>query len=81
MSEGKSSMTFESAMAELESTITALEGGKAPLSELLALYERGVGLIKFCMSELDSTEKKIKLLRVMPNGDTVKTDLGEINDK
>jgi len=74
-------LTFESAVAELEKTVAALEGGKAPLSESMALYERGVKLIKFCMGELDTTEEKIKLLRVMPNGDTEKTNLGDINDK
>jgi exodeoxyribonuclease VII small subunit len=81
MSDSKRELTFEAAMAELEATINALESGKAPLSELLAMYERGVGLIKYCMGELDSTDKRIKLLHVMPDGDTVKTDLGEINDK
>ncbi len=81
MSESKKELTFESALSALETTIAALESGKAPLSELLSLYEHGVSLIKFCMGELDSTQEKIKLLRVMPNGGTATTDLGEINDK
>ena len=34
-------LTFEQAYAQLESVITALEGGEVPLDEAVGLYEQG----------------------------------------
>ncbi|HVX73122.1 MAG TPA: exodeoxyribonuclease VII small subunit, partial [Devosia sp.] len=33
-------MSFEAALSELESIVSRLEGGKAPLAESIAIYER-----------------------------------------
>ena len=41
-------LSFERAMEELESIVTKLEGGKVPLEESVAIYERGESLKRRC---------------------------------
>jgi exodeoxyribonuclease VII small subunit len=53
---------FESAIAELESIVKALEDGDLPLEKSLALYERGVQLSRFCHARLDEAERRIEIL-------------------
>ncbi len=51
--------TFEESVARLDEIVKLLENGKAPLSDLLALFEEGVSIVRFCTAELDEAEKKI----------------------
>jgi len=60
--------TFESALAELEQIVKALEGGDLTLERALTLFERGVELSRFCHERLDEAEKRIEIL----------TDRGEL---
>jgi exodeoxyribonuclease VII small subunit len=53
---------FETAIAELESVVKALEAGDLSLEQSLALYERGVQLSRFCHARLDEAERRIDLL-------------------
>ena len=53
---------FESAIAELESVVKALEEGDLPLEKSLQLFERGVQLSRFCHARLEEAEKRIELL-------------------
>ena len=55
-------MTFEEAMKRLEEIVRKLEGGNALLDESLALYEEGVGLVKFCNDTLDNATAKVRVL-------------------
>src|SRR5260370_40881252 len=41
---GVKKLSFERAMEELEIIVTRLEGGKGPLEESVAIYERGESL-------------------------------------
>jgi exodeoxyribonuclease VII small subunit len=54
--------TFETALAELEQILRALEDGTITLDEGLSRYERGVGLLKVCYGHLRVAESKICLL-------------------
>ena len=54
--------TFEQALAELEQILRDLEDGTTTLEESLARYERGVGLLKTCYTQLQVAEQKIALL-------------------
>ena len=54
--------TFESALAELESILRALEDGSTTLEESLTRYERGIGLLKQCYSQLRDAEQRITQL-------------------
>lgn len=53
-------MTFEAALAELETIVSRLEGGKAPLAESIAIYERGEALKSHCEGLLKAAEARIE---------------------
>lgn len=54
--------TFETAMAELEQILEAIEAGEVPLEETLVKYERGQFLIQHCRTVLGQAEKQIEQL-------------------
>ncbi|WP_316013582.1 exodeoxyribonuclease VII small subunit [Roseobacter sp. HKCCA0434] len=51
-------MSFEAAMAELETVVAKLESGDVALEESIALYERGAALKKHCEARLNAAEEK-----------------------
>ena len=57
-------MTFEEAMAALETVVGQLERGDVPLEQSIALYQRGAALKAHCAAKLKSAEKKVELIRV-----------------
>jgi exodeoxyribonuclease VII small subunit len=64
-------MTFETALGELEQIVGTLEGGKAPLAESIAIYERGEALKSHCEALLKQAEariEKITLRNGVPTG-------------
>ena len=62
-------MSFEQAYRQLEETVQQLEAGNLPLQEVIALYQRGTALVKYCSLHLDNAELSIKTLT--PPGDMV----------
>jgi exodeoxyribonuclease VII small subunit len=54
--------SYEAALAELEQLVGRIESGDLPLEQLLAGYQRGAELLKFCRDKLESVEGQIKLL-------------------
>ena len=56
-------MTFEEAMAALESVVGQLERGDVALEQSIALYERGAALKAHCAAKLKSAEEKVELIR------------------
>ena len=57
---GKNSIkNFEEALQRLDEIVGLLEKGDAPLDESLALYEEGVGLVRFCNEKLKSARQKV----------------------
>ncbi len=56
-------MSFEEAMAALESVVTQLERGEVALEQSIALYERGAQLKAHCAEKLKSAEAKVELIR------------------
>jgi len=61
-------LTYEQALAELDTLIQRLEGGAVNLDEAIACYERASGLAQHCAELLDRTEQKITQLVVGPAG-------------
>jgi exodeoxyribonuclease VII small subunit len=53
---------FESALAELDAIVKALDEGDLPLEKSLELYERGVQLSRFCHAKLEGAERRIEIL-------------------
>lgn len=56
-------MSFEEAMAALESVVTQLERGEVALEQSIALYERGAALKAHCAGKLKDAEEKVELIR------------------
>ena len=55
-------ITFESALARLESLVRALEAGNEDLDASLAAFEEGISLVRFCTEKLEAAEQKVKIL-------------------
>jgi exodeoxyribonuclease VII small subunit len=68
MSEDVKNLSFEEALAELESIISKMESGEARLADSVALYERGVEL----RNRLDSllSDAKMKIEKIQLGGDS-----------
>ena len=57
-----STRDFETALAELETIVKALEEGDLTLERSLQLFERGIELSRFCHSKLENAERRIEVL-------------------
>ncbi len=54
--------SFESALAELEKIVEAMEEGQMPLEQSLGAYKRGAELLKFCQTQLQDAQQQVKML-------------------
>ena len=61
-------MSFEEALAELETIVGKLEGGQAPLQESIAIYERGEALKSHCETLLKAAEARIEKITLARDG-------------
>lgn len=68
-----SKMSFEEALAELETIVRQLEQGDVELEQSIAIYERGAALKKHCQARLDAADLKVKQIIQGQDGD-VKTE-------
>ncbi|MGA1538989.1 MAG: exodeoxyribonuclease VII small subunit [Chthoniobacterales bacterium] len=59
---------FEDAMARLDAIVAKLEEDKLPLEEMLARYEEGVSLARFCGEKLEAAEQKVRLIAKQADG-------------
>jgi exodeoxyribonuclease VII small subunit len=60
--------SFEDAMARLDAIVAKLEEDKLPLEEMLARYEEGVALARFCGEKLEAAEQKVRLIAQKADG-------------
>ena len=58
----KPPLSFETALAELESLVQGMESRKLSLEESLDAYQRGSVLLKQCEGALAAAEQKIQVL-------------------
>jgi exodeoxyribonuclease VII small subunit len=61
-------LTFEQALGELETIVSALEGGQTALEESIELYARGEDLKKRCESLLKTAEARIEKITLSADG-------------
>ncbi len=57
-----SGQSYEAALEDIEHIVEQLESGELSLEDSLAIFEKGVGLTKYCYQKLDEVEKKIEIL-------------------
>ena len=60
--------SFEDAMARLDAIVAELEEDRLPLEEMLARYEEGVTLARFCGEKLEAAEQKVRLIAKKADG-------------
>jgi exodeoxyribonuclease VII small subunit len=56
-------MSFETALAELETIVSRLEKGDVPLEQSISLYERGEALKKHCDKLLKAAEYRVDVIQ------------------
>ena len=61
-------MSFEQAMAELETVVSRLESSQVALDDSIKLYERGAELKRHCEMKLKAAEEKVAQITLDPNG-------------
>lgn len=57
-----SELSFEEAMAQLESIVGQLEDGDVPLEKAIDLYQKGMRLSQLCSQKLEQVEQKIEMI-------------------
>jgi exodeoxyribonuclease VII small subunit len=64
MAEKKSdkAQNFEKALERLETIVGEMEAGTLSLEKMMACFEEGTELVKFCTQKLNEVEKKIEIL-------------------
>ncbi len=55
-------LDFETALAELEKLVAAMEGGELSLEESLRTFEQGIALTRRCEVALRDAEQKVEML-------------------
>ncbi len=61
-------MSFEDAMAELESVVGQLERGDVALENSIKLYERGAALKAHCEKKLKEAEERVAQITLGEDG-------------
>jgi len=67
-------LTFEQAIEELERIVSQLEGGKVPLEESVAIYERGETLKRRCEELLRQAEARVEKITLDASGKPAGTE-------
>lgn len=71
-------MTFETALSELEQIVARLESGQAPLEDSIRMYERGATLKVHCEERLAAARLRVEKI-VMNAGGTPGVEPAEFN--
>ncbi len=67
-------LTFEKALAELETIVTKLERGDVALEDSISAYERGEALKAHCAKLLSVAEARVEKIRLSADGRPVGTE-------
>lgn len=73
-----SEVSFEKALARLETIVEEMESGKLSLEDMMARFEEGQKLAKLCATKLNQVERRIEIL--IKEGDAVTTEKFEETD-
>lgn len=73
----ESPQSFEEAMKQLDAVVAKLEEDKLPLEEMLACYEQGVALARYCGEKLDAAEQRVRLIARQADGSVTLEEFDE----
>ncbi len=68
MENKEAKLSFEAALAKLETIVESMETGEVPLADLLSKFEEGNKLLKSCEGRLKEAELKIEQLKKERDG-------------
>ncbi|MGB8817059.1 MAG: exodeoxyribonuclease VII small subunit [Rhizobiaceae bacterium] len=68
------SMSFETALAELEKIVGSLERGDVELEQSILIYERGEALKGHCAALLKTAEDKVEKIKLGRDGKPTGTE-------
>lgn len=68
------SMSFETALAELEKIVGSLERGDVELEQSIKIYERGEALKAHCSALLKAAEDKVEKIKLGRDGKPAGTE-------
>jgi exodeoxyribonuclease VII small subunit len=71
--------SFEKSLERLETIVGEMESGTLSLEKMMACFEEGTELVKFCSQKLNEVEKKIEILA--KKGDEIVAEPFEPSDK
>lgn len=74
-------LKFEEAMAALEQVVADLEAGNVTLDESLALYEKGMKLVRQCTAVLDAADRRVETVRLTAAGAVTEPFGGQKEEK
>ena len=60
--------SFEEAVARLEALVERMESGTENLDAMVAAFEEGQALVKFCNEKLSAVERKVEILARKADG-------------
>lgn len=55
-------LSFERAIAELETIVSQMESAELPLEQSLSTYKRGTALLQYCQKALSDIEQQVRIL-------------------
>ncbi|MCA1654811.1 MAG: exodeoxyribonuclease VII small subunit [Sphingomonadales bacterium] len=67
------SLSFEAALAELETIVRSLESGTEPLDKAIELYQRGDRLKRHCEGRLKAAQARIDQISIDADGKPIGT--------
>ena len=74
-------MDFEAAVKRLEEIAAKLEKDNVSLEEALKLYEEGVRLVRVCNERLEDAERRIRILKMTPDGEMTEAEFSADSDR
>ncbi len=74
MSKEITNLSFEEALAKLETLVGQLESGQIKLEEAIKAYEEGCALKKVCEDKLKDAQMKVEKLVLDKQGNPEKTE-------
>jgi exodeoxyribonuclease VII small subunit len=70
-------LSFEEALAELETIVKGLEGGQGRLADAIAAYERGSELRRHCEARLAEAEARVEAIVAAADGSPATRPFGD----
>lgn len=71
-------LSFEEALAKLESIVRELESGRTKLDDAVSSYEKAVALKNICQAKLDAATLKVEKIEAAKDGTLSTTPLENV---